>query len=325
MARASQSDQHAGSSAAAAADSSAGASADAVVADLTAAAAPAAAAAEPAAAEAAAPAAAEPAAASAVDAASPSVAVPPPREGLPAALRRVAADSPVAFYAGAGLAAFLGLTFVVAVARTAARAFTPQAKRGRTVGKNAALVAELSKYLPGDRAGLTGGVVGSIRLRTGFSPVEIFRKFLWYLLRERSFDPDAVADVVALKRALGLRDADAAGALSERARRVYDKYGNVMLNTDGMSAEGVERKATARALFSKMLFLAECPEVVGPPAEGGADGGAPPPPAVDLRAVFGATEDDVARLRIASLYEVDLEAAAELPSAPGSEGSGGEE
>lgn len=47
-----------------------------------------------------------------------------------------------------------------------------------------------------------------------------------------------------------------AEALSERAQRIYDKYGNVMLETVGMSKAGVERKATCRALFSKMLYLA---------------------------------------------------------------------
>ena len=43
-------------------------------------------------------------------------------------------------------------------------------------------------------------------MRTGFSPVEIFRKYMWYLLRERKFDQEAVADMIHLKHALGLRD-----------------------------------------------------------------------------------------------------------------------
>jgi len=45
------------------------------------------------------------------------------------------------------------------------------------------------------------------------------------MLRERKFDVDAVADMVALKGALGLSDADVAEALRERAQRIYDKYG----------------------------------------------------------------------------------------------------
>ncbi len=47
-----------------------------------------------------------------------------------------------------------------------------------------------------------------------------------------------------------------AEALRERAQRIYEKYGNVMLETAGMTKAGIERKATCRALFSKLLYLA---------------------------------------------------------------------
>jgi hypothetical protein len=43
--------------------------------------------------------------------------------------------------------------------------------------------------------------------------------------------------------------------LRERAQRIYEKYGNVMLETKGMTKAGIERKATCRALFSKLLYL----------------------------------------------------------------------
>jgi hypothetical protein len=62
-----------------------------------------------------------------------------------------------------------------------------------------------------------------VRFRTGVSMVELFRKYLWYLLRERKFDQGAVDDLVALKHAAGLTDQDVAEALRERAQRVYDK------------------------------------------------------------------------------------------------------
>ena len=35
-----------------------------------------------------------------------------------------------------------------------------------------------------------------------------------------------------------------AEALRERAQRIYEKYGNVMLETEGMTKAGIERKAT---------------------------------------------------------------------------------
>ena len=51
-------------------------------------------------------------------------------------------------------------------------------------------------------------------------------------------------------------DVQVAEALRERAQRIYEKYGNVMLETEGMTKAGIERKATCRALFSKLLYLA---------------------------------------------------------------------
>jgi len=223
--------------------------------------------------------------------------------------------NPVAYWSLVGMGAFIGVTFVIALGRTVIKGFSSQGKRTRTVNKNKAVVDEFSKFLPGNRGGLTGSVIGGIRFRTGFSPVELFRKYLWFLLRERKFDQEAVDDLIALKGALVLDDAQVAEALGERAKRVYEKYGNVMLDTTGMSAAGIERKATSRALFSKMQYLIENEALVSSPEEAAR---------VNLRDIFGATEDDAARLRIVSLYEVDLDAAMGLPSsAPSEKGEGG--
>lgn len=48
--------------------------------------------------------------------------------------------------------------------------------------------------------------VQKLRGLTGFTPVEVFRKYLWFMLRERKFDVAAVEDMVLLKTALGLTD-----------------------------------------------------------------------------------------------------------------------
>lgn len=42
--------------------------------------------------------------------------------------------------------------------------------------------------------------------RSGFTNVELFRKYLWFLLRERQYDEEALDDLVALKAALSLSD-----------------------------------------------------------------------------------------------------------------------
>lgn len=54
---------------------------------------------------------------------------------------------------------------------------------------------------------------------------------------------------------LGLSDDDAAEALRERSQRVYDKYGSLMLNTEGMTLAGMQRKATCTALFRKVGWI----------------------------------------------------------------------
>ncbi|KAF8069554.1 PTRH2 [Scenedesmus sp. PABB004] len=194
---------------------------------------------------------------------------------------------------------FLASTLLIAVYRTYQKYSSPRAQRKRVIDKNKLLVEELSKYLPDRRSELSAAVVRKLRGATGFTPVEVFRKYLWYVLRERSFDASAVEDMVLLKAALGLSDDQVAEALAERAQRIYDKYGTLMLNVDGMTPEGVERKATCRALFAKLLYLTEHEPLVAQ----GSDAFA----VTDLRTVFGATDDDVAKLRIVSLYDMDAE------------------
>ena len=49
-------------------------------------------------------------------------------------------------------------------------------------------------------------------MKTGFNAAEIFRKYLWFLLRERKFDTDAVSDVVQLKNSLQLSDGEVRNA-----------------------------------------------------------------------------------------------------------------
>lgn len=235
----------------------------------------------------------------------PEVETVPEASGPVMKAREFVHSNPIAGYSIMGIAGFLGITFVIAVVKTAAKGFGKKGRRTKTVNKNKLVIQELNKFLPGDRENLKGNSITGIRLRTGFTPTEIFRKYLWYLLRERKFDNDALADVIELKTCLKLSDEEVAEALKERASRIFEKYGTVMLDTSGMSPAGVERKATSRALFSKMLYLVECDDVLDADHRKN----------VDLRDIFGATEDDVARLRIASLYEVDLDAALNKPSA----------
>ncbi|CAL5220883.1 g2973 [Coccomyxa viridis] len=197
------------------------------------------------------------------------------------------------------LGLLLAGSLLLSMVRIMGRFNSPKAKRRRTVDLNKTVVDTLDSYLPTDRMGLTTGVVRGLRMKTGFTATEIFRKYLWYLLRERKFDEDAVADLSALRSVLAMRDDEVAEALRERAQRIYEKYGNVMLETEGMTKAGIERKATCRALFSKLLYLAESDKILAQDSAVAEK--------LRLPDIFGATEDDTNSLRIVSLYEVDLD------------------
>ncbi|KAK9841995.1 hypothetical protein WJX81_003170 [Elliptochloris bilobata] len=197
-----------------------------------------------------------------------------------------------------GTGAFFVITLAIALFRVAVRHNSPTAKRRRTVEQNKAVVEALDEYLPSRRDQLSPGILHGLRSRSGFTAVEVFRKYLWYLLRERKFDEDAVQDLAALKAALGMSDSEVATALRDRAQRIYEKYGNVMLDVAGMTKAGIERKATCRALFSKLLYLAESERLL--PQDGEAR-------SLSIPEIFGATSEDADQLRIVSLYEVDLD------------------
>ncbi len=68
-----------------------------------------------------------------------------------------------------------------------------------------------------------------------------------------------------------------------------------------------------RALFSKLQYLLDYAALLSSSAA----------ETVSLRDIFGATEQDVARLRIVSLHDVDLEALASLPTVEGMDGGSG--
>lgn len=87
-----------------------------------------------------------------------------------------------------------------------------------------------------------------------------------------------------------------AEALQTRAQRVYNTYGTLMLNTEGFTTVGLERRTACKALFQKLLYLSECERLVAQGSEA-AKG-------IDLRTIFGATEEDLEKTRLVSLFDV---------------------
>ena len=159
----------------------------------------------------------------------------------------------------------------------------------------------LNKYLPTRRGELTAQIVRAVRSQSGFSAEEVFRKYLRYVLDQRPFDADAVADIMALRDAAGLTPETTARALEDLSRRMYQSHGALMLKTDGMGASGTQRKVTGRNYFRKLLYLVELEELI-PRAGGGsgADGEASLFGREQLRDMFGATDVDVDEVRMSA-------------------------
>ena len=120
------------------------------------------------------------------------------------------------------------------------------------------------------------------------------------MLSEREFDAACVAQLLHLRDVCELTVDETAAALEESAKRIHKKYGNVMFKPSGMTETGVAKKATACALFSKLLYLFESPEMLGELSEAATG---------RLKNIFGAVDEDCDRLRIESLTsQADLEA-----------------
>ena len=96
-----------------------------------------------------------------------------------------------------------------------------------------------------------------LRRNLAFTPIDIFRKYMRYSLAERVFDSILVQDLLYIRQDLALEDEEVSDAIVESSNRIYRKLGPVMLKTEGLSAEGIKRKATVNLNFGKMLYLVE--------------------------------------------------------------------
>eukprot|EP00241_Pyramimonas_parkeae_P006530 CAMPEP_0114255326 /NCGR_PEP_ID=MMETSP0058-20121206/17491_1 /TAXON_ID=36894 /ORGANISM="Pyramimonas parkeae, CCMP726" /LENGTH=337 /DNA_ID=CAMNT_0001369681 /DNA_START=132 /DNA_END=1145 /DNA_ORIENTATION=- len=207
-------------------------------------------------------------------------------------------EKPVVRNAALAAATLLVGTLLWSVFQVVKKATSKRGKRKRVVGKNMLAVEAINAYLP-DRRAEFAGAVGGIRRATGFSQELLFRKYLRYLLDQRLFDGDAVADVVALKTGCRLTDEQVVAMMEESAKRTFERTGILMRKPGGMTAAGLQKKATGRALFAKLMYLADQDALL--PGELGG------PLQTKMMEIFGATEEDFRELRIASLEAEDID------------------
>ncbi|KAF9603869.1 hypothetical protein IFM89_038127 [Coptis chinensis] len=104
---------------------------------------------------------------------------------------------------------YAGLTFVIAFVKTLKKSNSPKAKRHKLIE---------------------------------FGMEEIFRKYIRYAMNEKPFNPDMLADLIQLRKASMLNDAQVAEILNEISRRIVRDKGPVVMDTSGYSEKGFKRK-----------------------------------------------------------------------------------
>ena len=171
-----------------------------------------------------------------------------------------------------------------------------RAVRKKTVNKNVLVIERLKPFFPNERESMTRNVAKGIARSTGFTTQEVFRKYLRYKMVEEPFTGAFVEDILALKNACELTPKQMSEILSESAARMVKKYGTLILDVSELTKSGAERKMIAAQMFSKLCYLADLPALVED-QEVAAETGQ------KLKELFGATDEDYARLRVDSLSE----------------------
>ncbi|QDZ19847.1 hypothetical protein HOP50_03g23630 [Chloropicon primus] len=195
---------------------------------------------------------------------------------------------------------FVG-TFLWSTFKVVRKMASPRAKKRRQVNKNLTVIQTLNDFLPQNRAALNAKTLEKIRYTTTFSYDLIFRKYLRYLLNERKFDAEAVSDLLHLKATCQLTDDQMKEVMREIAQRTFKKYGILMTETAGLTADAVMKKAAERSIFSKLLYLAELPELVTQEADITNN------LSWQIQEIFGSTSEDTEKLRITTLSELEAE------------------
>ncbi|GJP50785.1 hypothetical protein CLOM_g9950 [Closterium sp. NIES-68] len=194
---------------------------------------------------------------------------------------------------------YMALTFVLAVYKTVKMRSSPKAKRRRQIGKNAGLNQTIDEFLPDNKAALTSKELKSLEKKFNFSSDEILRKYIRYIINEKPFTPETVSGLIHLRRVSGLDDLEIAEVLNEISRRIVKAKGPVVMDTTGFTEKGVQRKAAVQGIFTKLLYLSELDDFCGPSGR----------EKLEIKSIFGVTDEDAASIRIVSLSSsADLDA-----------------
>ncbi|XP_045801169.1 uncharacterized protein LOC123895009 [Trifolium pratense] len=187
---------------------------------------------------------------------------------------------------------YVGVTFVIAFVKTVKKFTSPKAQRRKLVGKNAMLCKSVDELLlQRGRDEVKVDDLKAIADKTGFGLQEILRKYIRYVLNEKPFNPDVVADLIQLRRASTLNDSQVAEILNEISRRIVRDKGPIVMNKSGYTEKGFKRKLAVQALFGKVFYLSELPEFCSSDSS------------LVVKEIFGVTDEDADLLRLQTTSE----------------------
>ncbi|KAL6903732.1 hypothetical protein ACP4OV_004545 [Aristida adscensionis] len=192
--------------------------------------------------------------------------------------------------------AYVGVSFVLAVARTVGRFTSPRTKKKRRVGKNIFLLKSLDELFQKGREAVDYPALQDLMQKTGFDMDDVVRKYIRYTLNEKPFNPDVVVDLIHLRKASMLEDAEVAEILNEISRRIVREKGPVVMDLSGFTEQGFKRKLAVQALFGKILYMSELPEFCSRDSS------------LVVKEIFGVTDEDADSIRTHTLSETgDIE------------------
>ncbi|KAJ6983809.1 hypothetical protein NC653_026585 [Populus alba x Populus x berolinensis] len=225
--------------------------------------------------------------------------------------------------------AYAGITFVIAFVKTVKKFGSPRYKRKKLVNKNAMLCKSIDELFQKGGGGEVGtdpsqqhaalegmekrvfiafafesDIVSLFKamemshleltwsnLKTGFTMVDIVRKYIRYALNEKPFNPELVANLIQLRKASMLDDSRVAEILNDISRRIVREKGPVVMNMSGYSEKGFKRKLAVQALFGKVFYLSELPEFCSRDSS------------LVVKEIFGVADEDADQLRLHTLSE----------------------
>lgn len=187
--------------------------------------------------------------------------------------------------------AYLSITFAIAVVKTVRKFNSPREKRRKLVNTNAFLCKSIDEMFEKGRDELDQLALNGLMQKTGFDMEEILRKYIRYVLNEKPFNPDCVANLIQLRKTSMLDDSQVTNVLNEISRRIVKDKGPVVMDVTGYSEKGFKRKLAVQALFGKVYYLSELPEFCSRDSS------------LTVKEIFGVADEDAEKLRLHTVSE----------------------